>query len=276
MQAGIPWQAVVDRVRPHVAALYRRLSPPRDRARFVRHVRPYWDVFRHRSPRESLDRLRDWTERGRLDKLAARVTVLGTDGPLLRVSIAERTGVTRVESFDAVVRCIGPALTVTDGESPLICSLVEAGLARRRRERPRNRHTDGPRGRILDAGGHASPHASSPSARFAARPTGRRRRCPTSPRTHARSRRPSSESSSRGPPAPSPDLARAERAETLTLLRRFLGCPRSAPLPRPRSRGAGSRERREQRGLTPPPEIGGPGGGQMARTCFPLLSSACR
>jgi uncharacterized NAD(P)/FAD-binding protein YdhS len=154
VQAGAPWQSVVDRVRPHVATLYRRLSP-RDRARFVRHVRPYWDVFRHRAPRESLDRLRDWLDCGRLDKVAGRVTVLRADASRVRVSIAERTGVTRVESFDAVVRCIGPALKVTDGESPLICSLVEAGLARRAAS-GLGVDTD-QEGRILDATGYANP-----------------------------------------------------------------------------------------------------------------------
>ena len=154
IEAGMPWQAAVDRVRPQVASLYRRLSP-RDRARFVRHVRPYWDAFRHRAPGESLERLRDWQEHGRLERIAGRVTLLGPDGPRVRLSIAERSGITRIESFDAVVRCIGPALKVSDGESGLITSLVEAGLARRSAS-GLGIDTD-PEGRVIDADGDANP-----------------------------------------------------------------------------------------------------------------------
>ena len=55
-------------------ALYRAL-PPADRASFVRHVRPYWDVFRHRAPADALERVGDWAREGRLRRLAGRVTI---------------------------------------------------------------------------------------------------------------------------------------------------------------------------------------------------------
>ncbi len=151
---GTSWQAAVDRLRPHVATLYRRLSA-HDRARFVRHVRPYWDVFRHRAPRESLERLHGWAEQGRLERVSGRVRLLGDDGARVRVAIAERRGVTREDSFDAVVRCIGPALKTSDGESPLVRSLVDAGLACRAAS-GLGIDTD-PDGYLLDADGRPNP-----------------------------------------------------------------------------------------------------------------------
>lgn len=44
---GVDWRAVIDSLRPDTALLWRGL-PEWDRARFLRHLRPYWDVHRHR------------------------------------------------------------------------------------------------------------------------------------------------------------------------------------------------------------------------------------
>ena len=128
--AGLPWQRAVDSLRPHVVRLYRAL-PHADRASFVRHVRPYWDVFRHRAPADALAHVGDWTRRGRLRRLAGRVTI-GSDeaaGATVAVTIEERSGHKRHERFDAVVRCVGPALDVAEASTPLLQSLIDGGLA---------------------------------------------------------------------------------------------------------------------------------------------------
>jgi uncharacterized NAD(P)/FAD-binding protein YdhS len=44
---GVDWRGVIDSIRPDTAELWRGL-PQRDRARFLRHLRPFWDVHRHR------------------------------------------------------------------------------------------------------------------------------------------------------------------------------------------------------------------------------------
>ena len=44
---GIGWRAVIDSLRPITAALWCGL-PEAERARFLRHLRPYWDIHRHR------------------------------------------------------------------------------------------------------------------------------------------------------------------------------------------------------------------------------------
>ena len=45
--SAVGWRAVIDAVRPHAQTLWAELSPA-DKARFVRHVRPWWDIHRHR------------------------------------------------------------------------------------------------------------------------------------------------------------------------------------------------------------------------------------
>ena len=128
VRAGMPWQRAVDRLRPHVVELYRAL-PPAHRARFVRHVRPYWDVFRHRAPVDALERVETWEREGRLRRLAGRVAIDQHDLGELMVDIQERSGRQRRERFDAMVRCVGPALNVTEAQTPLLRSLIDGGLA---------------------------------------------------------------------------------------------------------------------------------------------------
>jgi uncharacterized NAD(P)/FAD-binding protein YdhS len=53
-----------------------------DRARFLRHVRPYWDVHRHRLPEAALARITHLMHTGRLHVHAGRLEALEphTDG----------------------------------------------------------------------------------------------------------------------------------------------------------------------------------------------------
>jgi uncharacterized NAD(P)/FAD-binding protein YdhS len=45
---GVAWQSVIDSLRPLTAPLWQDL-PAREQARFLRHLRPWWDVHRHRA-----------------------------------------------------------------------------------------------------------------------------------------------------------------------------------------------------------------------------------
>ena len=156
VSAGMPWQRAVDRLRPHLAALYRAL-PPVDRARFVRHVRPYWDVFRHRAPVDALDRVAIWERDGRLRRLAGCGVIdrAHADPSEVLVDIHERSGRQRRERFDAVVRCVGPALTVTETQTPLLQSLIDGGLATLVPHGLGIETT--PEGRVVDGRGQPSP-----------------------------------------------------------------------------------------------------------------------
>jgi uncharacterized NAD(P)/FAD-binding protein YdhS/quercetin dioxygenase-like cupin family protein len=128
--AGTPWQRAVDGLRPNFARFYQRLTPS-ERGSFVRHVRPYWDVFRHRAPADALARVDEWTRSGRLRRVAGRVTIAPPADPsALEVIIHERGGRDRSETFDAVVRCIGPALEAAEATTPILQSMIDGGHAR--------------------------------------------------------------------------------------------------------------------------------------------------
>jgi uncharacterized NAD(P)/FAD-binding protein YdhS len=129
--AGEPWQVALDRLRPHLGALWRRLSP-RDRQRFVRRVRPYWDVARHRAPADALERVARWRERGRLRTLAGTLAVTEVTGSAgVDVVVRTRDGQHFADHYDALVRCVGPAIEGSDLETPLVRSMLLRGVAQR-------------------------------------------------------------------------------------------------------------------------------------------------
>jgi uncharacterized NAD(P)/FAD-binding protein YdhS len=128
---GIPWQALVDALRPHTAVLWSSLADA-DRARFLRSDRRAWNRLRHRMPASQAEAIRASTAEGRV------ITHAGT---LAAARVAER-GVTctwasagdegaRVErTFDRVVLCAGRCADVTTMGAPWP-SLLRRGLALR-------------------------------------------------------------------------------------------------------------------------------------------------
>jgi uncharacterized NAD(P)/FAD-binding protein YdhS len=125
---GEPWQHAIDALRPHVARLWRGL-PARDRAAFVRGVRPYWDVLRHRAPEDVVALVDTWQRDGRLERLAGAVATCRPTADGLDVTLRLAGGATRDVRYHAIVRCIGPALTRGETDAPLIHDLIERGLA---------------------------------------------------------------------------------------------------------------------------------------------------
>ncbi len=149
------WRSVVDSLRPHTQALWKRL-PLDERRRFLRHLKPYWEVHRHRLAPEVADELERLKGEGRLAVVAGRVREVAP-GPLgIRVTIRER-GKKAVRAIDAgwIVNCSGPALDYEGAGDPLLRSLFKAGKVR---AGPLSLGLDADdEFRLIDAIGQASP-----------------------------------------------------------------------------------------------------------------------
>src|SRR5262249_49262449 len=78
-EEGGDWRAVIDALRPEVPGLWRSMDLP-ERARFLRHVAPRWDVHRHRVAPEVEQLLDSWRREGSLTVLAGRVEALSRRG----------------------------------------------------------------------------------------------------------------------------------------------------------------------------------------------------
>ncbi|MBX3692845.1 FAD/NAD(P)-binding protein [Dokdonella sp.] len=126
---GADWRAVVDGLRPVTVALWQAL-PETERRRFLRHLRSYWEISRHRLPTPTADFIEQLRQQGRLDIVAARIERVDGDN-LLAVDIVERaSGRRRRLDADLVVQATGPRLDASATRDPLVRQLLADGLVR--------------------------------------------------------------------------------------------------------------------------------------------------
>ncbi|WP_309644476.1 FAD/NAD(P)-binding protein [Phenylobacterium sp.] len=124
------WRGAIDDLRPHVRAIWQGWSA-RQRASFLRHLRPWWDVHRHRLA-PSVARRVALLMRGReLVVRAGEVTsmTLGRDG--VEVMWRPRGGkLSRRLSVGTVVNCAGLLGDLDRATEPLLRQLLSRGLIR--------------------------------------------------------------------------------------------------------------------------------------------------
>jgi uncharacterized NAD(P)/FAD-binding protein YdhS len=127
---GIDWRDAFVALRPATAGLWHRLDA-RERARFLRHLRPFWEVHRHRAAPRPAALLARMIRDGELEALAARLVAIrpgpgGLEVELRRRGQAEAAAL----SVGAVVNCTGPCTDVRDLDEPLVNALRAQGLVR--------------------------------------------------------------------------------------------------------------------------------------------------
>lgn len=153
------WQSAIDAVRPHAARAWREWSPDQRRL-FMRRLRPYWEIHRHRVPPHLLARIEDERRAGTIDVLAASVASIEASGPdLLRIGLrSERGDRKQVRTIEVAraINCAGPAMSVEETVDPLLSSLLRSGLASIDPLGLGLRVDDD--GRLLGRDGNAAPH----------------------------------------------------------------------------------------------------------------------
>lgn len=127
---GVDWRGVLDSMRPQTQALWRGLSVA-ERRRFLRHVRPYWEVHRHRVAQPVAAEIEALQRAGKLVVLAGRLqeVTLAADGVCMTVRPRASGSVERVDGA-WLVNCSGPQLDYDRIRDPLIRSLFDGGHAR--------------------------------------------------------------------------------------------------------------------------------------------------
>lgn len=124
------WRRVVDALRPHLQPLWQRLELGQ-RARFLRHLRPYWEVARHRVAPGAADQLAQLQDSGKLQVVAARLLRARWVPDGVEAVIRPRGGAdAQTRRFDAVVRATGLDTDIDRTSDPLIAGMREAGLLR--------------------------------------------------------------------------------------------------------------------------------------------------
>ena len=125
---GIGWRAVVDGLRPITAELWRGLSRDQ-RSRFLRHLRPYWDIHRHRMAPPVAEQVEALIESGSLRIKRGRVHGIRALGDRASVTLQDRkTGSLETLTAQRVIFATGiEAIAAGDG---LIARILDAGIAR--------------------------------------------------------------------------------------------------------------------------------------------------
>lgn len=124
------WRPAIDGLRPHVQAIWRDWSHG-ERIRFLRHVRPWWDVHRHRLAPQVAERIDHLTAAGALSICAGRIVSIERRLDGLKVIWTARGEREPIETLATlVVNCTGPNSNLAASTDPLIASLSRQGLIR--------------------------------------------------------------------------------------------------------------------------------------------------
>ena len=128
--AEIGWRAAVDELRPFTQGLWLSASAT-ERARFLRHLRPWWDVHRHRLAPAVADRIDAMRARGRLEIMAGKPTGFVARPGGVDVTYRPRARDAQLtRRFRRIVNCTGPQGDLARSTEPLLRGLIAGGHAR--------------------------------------------------------------------------------------------------------------------------------------------------
>jgi uncharacterized NAD(P)/FAD-binding protein YdhS len=124
------WRSVIDGLRPTTNTLWQALTLV-ERRRFLRHVRPWWEVHRHRMPEESAETISALIAEDRLSVRAARIVNIEVVGVNALVRLQPR-GAQRQEThrFARVINCTPGQSDIARTSNPLLADMRRKGFLR--------------------------------------------------------------------------------------------------------------------------------------------------
>ena len=125
---GYTWRSVLDALRDAIPVLWQSL-PLKEKKSFLRHVRPYWEVHRHRMPAASAALLQELQAKGQLEIIAATVVDMHETENGARVTFRRRHHTeTEAVAVNRVINCTGPQCNYNQVEAPLVKQLLADGF----------------------------------------------------------------------------------------------------------------------------------------------------
>jgi len=161
------WRAVFDRLRHSARPIWRGWTSVQ-RKQFLRHLRPLWDVHRHRLSPGTAREIGSLLASGDLTVLAGKLTGATLDGGVVEVAWRPRHRKRPIRGrFDLVINCTGPLGGIGQSAEPVIRDLL---AKRQGRPDPLGLGLEVDQdGRLIGAEGEATPglHAIGPLTRGA-------------------------------------------------------------------------------------------------------------
>jgi uncharacterized NAD(P)/FAD-binding protein YdhS len=125
----VGWRHAVDELRPHTQSLW-RLHDKAGQARFLRHLRAWWDVHRHRLAPAVAEHVARLTQ-GRMTVAAGRIVTAHEENGHVEIAWRGRgEDALRTLTADRIILCTGPEGDITRCDNVLLHALVGQGLAR--------------------------------------------------------------------------------------------------------------------------------------------------
>lgn len=128
MARGEPWQGAIDEIRDAAGEIWRALDVGQ-KARFQRHLKPYYDGHRFRIPPQTRDLLGAAEETGQLDFRAARIVDASLRRDGLWVTLRPRGAPpAHPRRIDYLVNCHGFETRIAHSRNPFLQSCLGRGL----------------------------------------------------------------------------------------------------------------------------------------------------
>lgn len=127
---GQDWRSVVDGLRPYNQRLWQSW-PEREKRQFLRHVRPWWNIHRHRLPPDLHEGLLRAIASGQVNLVAGEFVDIERAGDKVRATVRPRsTGQRQVMDVARVYDCGGVTVDVRASANPVVQHVIRTGMAR--------------------------------------------------------------------------------------------------------------------------------------------------
>lgn len=121
----IPWPSVMDGLRPFTKKIWLAWTLD-EKSYFLRKIRPYWEIARHRIPEKSSALLNEMINAGKLElKKGYIVEAIATDSGIEIVYRSECNDIR--QTFHKVINCTGPESNYRKVRFPIISDLIGQG-----------------------------------------------------------------------------------------------------------------------------------------------------
>lgn len=125
--SGSSWGAVMDGLRIQGLPVWSAL-PEQEKARFLRHLRPFWDVHRYQVAPQLAAITEAQCAAGQLAIRAGRILDAREAGTQFELQLQFRNAAPAWEKFGAIINCTGPDHGSVTMTNPVLANLKAAGL----------------------------------------------------------------------------------------------------------------------------------------------------
>jgi len=126
---GCDWRSIIDSLRPFTQQIWQSLRH-KEQLRFLRHVRPYWEVHRHRLAPEIDAQVASQLSSGQIRIHAGRITAYRENADCVDVTYRDRKrGKLQSLLVSLVLNCTGTEVNTRRVTNPLVKSLLKQKLA---------------------------------------------------------------------------------------------------------------------------------------------------